>query len=42
MEGAEPWLCKPDQKFHLEAARRQGLSGSQHKRKGGIGAGAFT
>lgn len=41
LEGAERWLREPDQKFHLEAARRQGLGGSlrrQREGKGGIGA----
>lgn len=44
-EGAERWLREPNQKFHLEAARRQGLSSSLRRQRegtGGIGARALT
>lgn len=37
--GAERWLREPHQKFHLEAAHRQGLGGSlcrQREGKGGL------
>lgn len=36
-EGAERWLREPDQKFHLEAARRQGLGSSLRRQREGKG-----
>lgn len=35
--GAERWLREPDQKFHLEAAPRQGLSSSLRRQRQGKG-----
>lgn len=35
--GAERWLREPNQKFHLEAARGQGLGGSLRRQREGKG-----